>query len=184
MTAIDIKLGAKCPNDLCKDSAYSDIIKNYLINSIYSQEIFENVLSQIPAYSSFILGKTLFNTLNTLTESYRKYKNYLFLSSLDDTNTVANYKWLMIQYKKSFNDNLYSLENIINKRIAIFDDLNQKVNQTNVVTDLEDPSVVYTSNEDMIKRLNYIEETLTTNLNIFNNLILSYKSNFPSELIE
>lgn len=184
MIAIDVNLDSECPNNLCADSAYYSIITKYLINSVYSQDVFENVLNQIPTYSSFILGKTLFLSLNTLTESYRKYKNYVFLSNLaGNSNSSANYNWLMSQYEKSFNDNLYELTSIINTRLAIFESLEQKVQQVTIVTDLEDPTIVYTSNPDITKRLNYISELLATNLNIFNNLVLSYKANFPSELI-
>jgi len=178
-----INIDLLCPNKLCLDNVYFNFVQNYLVPSAYDQTLFEEVLSQTPTFSSFIMGKTLFDSLNIITESYRKYKNYSFLSTTDVRST-SNYNWLLDKNKKSFNSNLYNLQDLISKRMSIFVELENSLINISVLRDLENSEIVHVVDEIILKRIDYVRELLNNNVNIFNNLIASYKSNFPLDMIE
>lgn len=178
--AINVNIETICPNRLCSDNSYEIFFIKYLANSVYGEDVFLSVLEEIPTYSSFILGKTIFDLLNSLTESYRRYKNYEFLNT-SEAKKFKNYKYYMNLYKIQFNTFLDKLQDLIDTRIIFLNAVSTSVSQVNIVTNLENPKITYDIRDDVDaqRRITYIRNIITDNINIFNNLINSYKASFP-----
>ncbi len=168
-----------CPNKNCGDGSYSVYIKDYLIPSIYKETTFNEMLKELPQLATFLLGKTLFNSLNVIIESYRKYKNYEHLSNIDSEHS-KNFKYLLTQNKKIFNYSLEQIEDQIVSRRVVFDNVILYAETLLTIQDPIDKDLQYIINDhsEMKNRLTYIIEMIKTNKNTFENSVISYKSGF------
>ena len=84
-------------------------------------------------------------------------------------------------YKIQFNTFLDKLQDLIDTRIIFLNAVSTSVSQVNMVTNLENPKITYDIRDDVDaqRRITYIRNIITDNINIFNNLINSYKASFP-----
>ncbi len=172
-----------CPDKNCNDAAYYTYINDYLVPSIYKETEFKRLLSEMPQLATFLLGKELFNSLNIIIESYRKYKNYEHLSNIDPDN-AKNFKYLLIQNKKSFNFTLEKLDDQIIKRRKVFDDIILMLNGlTSVSNPFTGETYILDENTEMRDRLMYVIEMVKLNKNTFENSVISYTSGFESVAI-
>lgn len=182
--SVTIDIDILCPNKLCSDNVYSNFVLNYLVNSTYSETEFSNLLDQIPTMPSYVLGKVLFTSLISAIDSFRKYKNYKFLSTTN-TNSAKNYDYLIKQNKKIFNDIFDKLPDLKAKRLLVFSNLITTIDSMEVVTDLYNSSTTYevSSDPNIRLRLNYIKQLVVDSENVFINLVNSYIANFDNAAI-
>jgi hypothetical protein len=173
-----------CPTKICKDKVYVDYIGTYLLNSICDKDNYESILSQLPTYITFILGNELFNNLTVAVESYRKYKNYTHLSDNDPVK-AKNYKYLIDQNRKAFNDAIEAIPELIDTRRSLLLELEQTLLETTSVTDLIDETKTFVVEDypEMKERLMYIINLVNNHRNILENSVNSYETSYENVAI-
>ena len=171
-----------CPEKKCSDGTFLSYYQDYLINSVTSDLFFNEILAAMPVeYQTFVIGKTLFGYLTSTSESYRQYKNYVFLAS-ENIKAAKNYNYLILQNRKTFNDCLEKIPASIANRLALIDYLIMSIPILTTVSDLKDGNQV-TITTEMRNRLNYVISILQNSRNVFLNAMTSYTSQYPKEPI-